>query len=123
MFIIHKNGNETCIQPSLESHSTIFMFNNIYCEMNIKKAIHWRGLGNWGNLPNFLFEMEFQVYTNIQAISTLVLLIFDDNGLVMYNYSFFIIVIIIYLDFLLTPRRGSHVKSDKTHTESSRYTP
>ena len=32
-------------------------------------------------------------------------------------------VIIIYHDFLPTPRRGSHVKSDKTHTQSSRYTP
>ena len=33
--------------------------------------------------------------------------------------------IIIYHDFLPTPRRGSHsrVKSDKTHTQSSRYTP
>ena len=27
-----------------------------------------------------------------------------------------ILVIIIYHDFLPTPRRGSHVKSDKTHT-------
>ena len=34
-----------------------------------------------------------------------------------------IIIIIIYHDFLHTPRRGSHVKSDKTHTQSSRYTP
>ena len=30
--------------------------------------------------------------------------------------------IIIYHNFLPTPRRGSHVKSDKTHTQSSRYT-
>ena len=30
---------------------------------------------------------------------------------------------IIYYDFLSTPRRGSHVKSGKTHTQSSRYTP
>ena len=30
---------------------------------------------------------------------------------------------IIYHDFLPTPRRGSHVKSDKTHTQSLRYTP
>ena len=33
------------------------------------------------------------------------------------------IIIIIYHDFLPTPRRGSHVKSSKTHTQSSRYTP
>ena len=32
-------------------------------------------------------------------------------------------IIIIYHDFLPTPRRGIHVKSDKTHTQSSRYTP
>ena len=31
--------------------------------------------------------------------------------------------VIIYHDFLSTPRRGSHVKSDNTHTQSSRYTP
>ena len=31
-----------------------------------------------------------------------------------------IIIIIIYHDFLPTPRRGSHVKSGKTHTQSSR---
>ena len=29
-----------------------------------------------------------------------------------------IIIIIIYHDFLPTPRKGSHVKSDKTHTQS-----
>ena len=33
-----------------------------------------------------------------------------------------IIIIIIYHDFLPTPGRGSQVKSDKTHTQSSRYT-
>ena len=35
------------------------------------------------------------------------------------------IIIIIYHDhdFLPTPRRGSHVKSGKTHAQSSRYTP
>ena len=34
-----------------------------------------------------------------------------------------IIIIIIYHDFLPTSRRGSHVKSGKTHTQSSRYNP
>ena len=34
-----------------------------------------------------------------------------------------ILIIIIYHDFLPTPRRGSLVKSGKTHTQSSRYTP
>ena len=37
--------------------------------------------------------------------------------------QFICIIIIIYHDFLPTPRRGSHVKSGKTHTQSSRYTP
>ena len=32
-------------------------------------------------------------------------------------------IIIIYHDFLPTPRRGSYVKSGKTHTQSSRYIP
>ena len=31
-------------------------------------------------------------------------------------------IIIIYHEFLPTPRRGSHVTSDKAHTQSSRYT-
>ena len=40
------------------------------------------------------------------------------------TYSKYIyIIIIIYHDFLPTPRRGSHVTSGKTHTQSSRYTP
>ena len=38
MFIIHKNGNKTSIQPILKSNSTSFMFNNNFCEMNIKKV-------------------------------------------------------------------------------------
>ena len=48
-FIIHKNGNKTSIQPILKLNSTSFMFNNIVCEMNIKKVNHW-GVGvAWGN--------------------------------------------------------------------------
>ena len=39
------------------------------------------------------------------------------------RFEIIIIIIIIYHDFLPTPRRGSHVKSGKTHTQSSRYTP
>ena len=34
-----------------------------------------------------------------------------------------IIIIKIYHDFLPPPRRGSHVKPDNIHTQSSRYTP
>ena len=39
------------------------------------------------------------------------------------TYHYLMKIIIIYHDFLPTPRRGSHVKSGKTHTQSSRYTP
>ena len=77
----------TRIQAILKSNYTSFIFNNIFCEMNIKKVIHWEGAGKWVNLPNILFEVEFQVYTSIQAIYTLVCLLFDDNGFVMCNYS------------------------------------
>ena len=34
-FIININGNKSSIQPILKSNSTSFMFNNIFCEMNI----------------------------------------------------------------------------------------
>ena len=37
-----------------------------------------------------------------------------------YNYDR---IIIICHDFLPTPRRGSHVKSGKTHTDSNQDTP
>ena len=58
MFIIHKTGNKTSIQPILKSNSTSFMFNNVFCEMNIKKVIHLEGArGKWGNRPNFLLEV------------------------------------------------------------------
>ena len=46
------------------------------------------GLEKWGNLCNFFFDVECQVYTNIQAISTLVCLLFDDVFM-MCNYSIF----------------------------------
>ena len=39
-FIIHKNGNKKCIQLILKSNSPSFIFNNIVCEVNIKKVIH-----------------------------------------------------------------------------------
>ena len=39
------------------------------------------------------------------------------------NSSNLMNMLVIYHDFLPTPRRGSHVKSGKTHTQSSRYTP
>ena len=48
MFIIHKNGNKTSIQPVLKLNSTSFMFNNIFCEMKGKKVIHYGGPGGIG---------------------------------------------------------------------------
>ena len=48
-FIIHENLNRKSIQPILKSNSTSFMFNNIFCEVTIKKVIHLEGgLGRKG---------------------------------------------------------------------------
>ena len=79
MFIIHKNGNKTSIQPILISNSISFMFNKIFCEMKGKKVIHWRGAwGNGGTVKiaswkcNFGIYLDIQVYyLDIQAITTL----------------------------------------------------
>ena len=38
-------------------------------------------------LPNFLLEVELLVFTNIQAISTLIYLLLYDNGSLMCNYT------------------------------------
>ena len=38
MFIIHKNGNKTGIQPILKLNSRSFIFNNIFCEMKGKTS-------------------------------------------------------------------------------------
>ena len=35
-------------QPILKSNSTSFMFNKIFCEMKVKKVIHWGGGGAGG---------------------------------------------------------------------------
>ena len=47
------------------------------------------GGGKWGTLRNFFLEVEILVFTNIQAISTLVNLLLDDNGFLMCIYSIF----------------------------------
>ena len=47
-FIIHKNGNNTSIQPILKSNSTSFMFNNIFWKMYIKKSYQLGGPGGMG---------------------------------------------------------------------------
>ena len=52
------------------------MFYIFLAGMNIKKVTHegWPR-GKYGNLPNFLLEVELQVFSNIQAISTLIIII------------------------------------------------
>ena len=57
-FIIHENGNNTCIQPILKSNSTSFMFNYIFCEMNIKKVIYTGGAGDMGEPSKFKLLSE-----------------------------------------------------------------
>ena len=59
MFIIHKNGNKTRIQPILQSNSTSFMFNNI----KDKKVIHWGGgRGNGGTVQISSWKCNFSIY-------------------------------------------------------------
>ena len=57
-FIILKNGNKTSIQPILKSNSTSFTFNNIFCQMTIKKLSTggW-DQGEYGNTHNFFLEV------------------------------------------------------------------
>ena len=63
MFIIHKNGNKTSIQPILISNSTSFMFNKIFCEMKGKKVIHWRGPGGMGEPSKLFLGSVISVFT------------------------------------------------------------
>ena len=91
--IIHKNRNNTSIQPILKLNSKSFMFKTIifFCEMNCKKLSTGRGLGENGGPVlilswkcNFTIYLDIQVYyldiqvyyLDIQAISTLLRLIF-----------------------------------------------
>ena len=55
--LFHKNGNKKSIRPIPKSNSTSFIFNNIFCEMNIKKVIHWGVRGESGNRPNLFLEV------------------------------------------------------------------
>ena len=54
--IIHKNGNNTSIQPILKLNSTSFMLNNIFCDAHYK-SYRLGGPGEMGNLPNFFMEV------------------------------------------------------------------
>ena len=100
------------------------MFYNIFSERKGKKVVHLGGAGR--GCSNFFLEVELQyllLYPSIllgypRNIHTFMPSIC--SWCVIINFS----IIIIYHDFLPRPRRGSHVKSDKTHTDtqSSRYT-
>ena len=68
------------------------------------------------HFPLLLYVLYFGTNANFSLNGNLQLFEYETKK---YN----IIIIIIYHDFLPTPRRGSHVKSGKTHTQSSRYTP
>ena len=86
-FIIHKNGNNTGIQPILKLNYTSFMFNTIFCKMRwrVKKLStdHWGGPGGNGGAVlisswkcNFSIYLDIQVYyLDIQVITTLLCLI------------------------------------------------
>ena len=71
------------------------MFNNIFCEMNIKK-VHWGGRGNWVTVLISLFKRNYSIYLDIQvyyldiqAISTLLCLLLVLDVLVPSIDSFF----------------------------------
>ena len=63
------------------------MFYTFFSEINIKKSP--MGRGKVGEPSKFLLEVELLVFTNIQAITTLVCHLLDDNRFIqlMCNYS------------------------------------
>ena len=83
MFVIHKTGNKTGIQPILKSNSTSFMFNNIFLWDEYWKSYPLGGAqGNAGTMLisslkcNFSIYLDIQVYyLDIQAITTLLCLL------------------------------------------------
>ena len=80
-----------------KSNSTSFMLNNIFCEMNGKKVIHWGCLGGNGGTVlisswkcNFTICLDIQVYyLDIQAITTLLCLLLVLYVFVPSIHSFF----------------------------------
>ena len=64
MFIIHKNWNETSIQPIPKSNSTYFMFNKKNCEI-CKKVIHWGWAWGNGELSKLLLGSVIWIFTSI----------------------------------------------------------
>ena len=56
-----KNGIKISIQPILKSNYTSFMFNYIFCEMNIKKVIHRVGailISSWKCILQYLLGYQ-----------------------------------------------------------------
>ena len=52
------------------------MFDNIFCEMNIKKVIHCGGAGgNGGTILISSWKCNYSIYLDIQAITTLLCLL------------------------------------------------
>ena len=68
MFIIHKNGNKTSMQPILKPKSRSFMFNKNFCEMKGKKVIH--GAGGMGEPSKLLLGSVISVFTWISKYIT-----------------------------------------------------
>ena len=137
----------------ISDHFPIFFNRkNFFCtnsSKNVNKGVHYRLINQ--NTLSALDEMlaltNFDDIINNDNINEVGQLLFDIESIMLLNYvvlfeqrpyllkiqlnhgfqvrfvQISIIIIIIYHDFLPTPRRGSHVKSGKTHTQSSRYTP
>ena len=55
------------------------MFNNIFCEIDIKIVIQWEGARDMGTILISSWKCNYSIYLDIQAISTLLslLLILD----------------------------------------------
>ena len=95
------------------------MLNNRGSNINVKKCLHEGVI-----LPTAMHRAQRQEVCEVLRKKVNVLEMKCLRNLVRMTRmkSCIEIIIIIYHDFLPTPRSGSHVKSHKTHTQSSRYT-
>ena len=78
-----------------------------------------RSVNDSGSLPTRDCDCRFSVQCKVTELPAF-------YGAIIGPTEFIISIVnlvIIYHDFLHTPRRGSHVKSDKTHTHSHQDTP
>ena len=88
--------------------------------MNIKKVTHCGWVrGKWGTIwissckCNYQYLLDIQVYYfDIQAISTLLCIIFNDNWFLMCNYTFFYNIHV----HLLKSDVSSHLKAYSSHS-------